>query len=188
MAIDPNKMAAFASAGPKPGTEDSTGGDTAEVEPGDTAEGGDDTQEGGAGRFGELIPLLEANAEELAACCDELDPEALSDTSTALEGDNLEILTESVMALPGDLLAEMMATLSGVTWEEAEELVAHLEDEGMIDDAALVAALLTHIGKLIDSGDLSTESAEDEDEGAESEDADEGEESEDEGEEYAEGE
>lgn len=169
MAIDPNKMAAFASSGPKPGTEDSQGGDAAETVPGEDT--GEDNAPGGSDRFSELAPLLAANTDELAACCDELDPDALTDTSTALADDNLEILTESVMALPEDLLSEMMATLSGITPEEADTLTAPLEDDGSLEDAAPVSALLVHIGKLIESGDLSLEAdEEDDDEGSETDD------------------
>ena len=184
MAIDPQKMAAFAS-GPKPGSDDL---DAAAAQPAPEVEKKDeDMLEGGPGRFGKLIPLLEANAEELEACCDELDPDALMNTGADLPEDDRDILLENVVSLPDDLIDEMMNTVGGITKEEAEKLAAHLEDESMIEDGDLLAAMLVHVGKLIDSGDLSASEEEEdeyEDEEGDSEEGDQPEDTEEEDEEY----
>lgn len=191
MAIDPQKMAAFASSGPAPGTDDLEAAD-AETQP-EVETKGEDMLEGGEGRFGKLIPLLEANAQELDACCDEIDPEALMNVNADLPDDDRDILLESVVSLDDALLTEMVSSLGGVTPTEADQLAAHLEGESMIEDGDRLAAMLVHVGKMIDSGDiaLGEDEGEEEDESEETpeeEYSDEGEEGEEEyeeeGEEY----
>lgn len=170
MAIDPQKMAAFASAGPKsagpkPGSDVLDAIESSESEMETVPE---DMLEGGPGRFGKLIPLLEAHAAELEEMCDDLDPMALMDVNTDLSDDERQILAEDVVDLPEELLGEMMDSLDGLTAEEAEKLAAHLENESIVEDGDRIAALLVHVSKLIDSGELSMEEAEEGEEALES--------------------
>lgn len=170
MAIDPSKMAAFASTGPKPGSAE--GGAPApapEVEAKD-----EDMLEGGEGQYGALIPMLEANAEELDACCDEVAPEALLNTEADLSDDDHDIFVESFASLPHELTEEMISSLGGLTMEQAEDLATHLESEGMIEDSHRFACYLMHVSKMIDSGDIGMDEG-DEDEGGEEEESEEGE-------------
>lgn len=183
MALDPKKMAAFASHGPKPGMAELAA--IGEKPQSELSMKSEDELEGGPGRFGKLIPLLEANAADLQLCCEEINPDALMNLSEDLPDDDYEILADSVIELPDDLLHEMVSTLGGITPEEADRLAAHLEDESIVEEGDMIAAMLVHVGKMIDNEDLIV--AEDE-EGEEAEASEEPEEEyeEDEEEEYEE--
>lgn len=162
MAIDPSKMEAFAQ-GPNPGgNADLTalkggGGEPA----GDAAPSSEDMKEGGQGKFSALIPLLEEAAEEIEACCDELDPEQLGKPEEDFDDENHDIFVESFAELPDDLKAEMLEALAdGITPEEADELATHLEGEGMIEDAERFANYLQHVARAIDDGYIGAEDEE----------------------------
>jgi hypothetical protein len=166
MAIDPNKMAAFAQQGPKPGSANLAqlgkgGGEDRSVEPAPPSE---DMQEGGQGRFSKLISLLEENAEELEACCDELDPEQLASPDKPFDDDNYDIFMESFASMEDDLKDELVSALAdGLTPEQADQLATHLEGENMIEDSERVANYLLHIARAIEAGAIGM----DEEEGGE---------------------
>lgn len=186
MAIDPNKMAAFAQQGPKPEADLSKlnpGGGEKGAEGGGGEPSSEDMKEGGQGKFGSLIPLLEEQAEEIEACCDELDPEQLANPEEPFDDENHDIFVESFAELDDalkDALIEAFA--EGLKPEEADELATHLEGEGMIEDTERVANYLRHVARAIEDGEIGA------DEGEMADDADEGGEDESEGEESEEAE
>jgi hypothetical protein len=152
MAIDPTKMAAFAETGPKgPPAPKAAGGPPAEEPKEDEKQPADgvDTK-----KFKKFIELLEENAEELEACCDELNPEALLNVSDGLPDEDRDILLESFGALPDDLQDEMIATLTDIGEEDAAAVTSALEESGAVEDGERVHAYLIHVGKLIGDGDI----------------------------------
>jgi hypothetical protein len=174
MAMDPEKLGAFAE-GAKPGEDELEA--AGHAEDGEAPEGEGDMQEGGPGKFGKLIPLLEAHAEELSAICEELDPAVLTDPASELDEGVRKSLLESVDTLPEDLQNEMIASMRNISAEEGVELATHLEGEGMIDDVDLVGGLLFRIGQVLeDFGQEAEEGGEEGEEQPEQELEDEGEE------------
>lgn len=179
MAVDPNKLAAFANQPPKggkpPGGPPPGGGggappkEAAEKEEGGPEEGGDDA-------FSALLPLLEASVEDLEANCDELDMDMLKDASMELADEDKQILVESFDLLPDELKAEMVKVLGGIDIDDAQKIADHLAEEDMITDAPRTAGYLVRVGALVDSGDLKAGEAADDsedEEGEESPDEDE---------------
>lgn len=142
MPIDPKKLQAFAG-GEQPQAEEPEA---------EQPEGGEeDMQEGGEGRFGALIPLLEQYAEEIEAACDELPPEALEDPEMELEEADQTILVEGVNVLPEDLKAELKSAFGGgIEPEEAQELADHLESEDMIADPMRTAGWFQRVAAIAD--------------------------------------
>lgn len=180
MPVDPKKLEAFANQPPKGGKPGGGGkpeggnkppGKNGGDEGGGEGGGDEDMQEFGDGKYGALIPLLEENAEDLEANCDELDIDMLKDPSAELADEDKQILVESFDALPDDLKAEMSAALSAISIEDARKLADHLAGEDMVDDAERMGGYLFRIGALVESGELSVDGSEesegDEEEGEE---------------------
>lgn len=156
MAIDRKKMAAFAGhadSDEQPKDPDHPGKNKPGKGAGDGGGGDDDMQEGGDGKFGALIPLLEANAEELEACCDELDPDSLDDTGTELSEDDHDTLMDSFNDLDGGLKKAMKSALPGIQLADAQNLAEHLSSEDMIEDEEKVAGLIFRFGQVLKGGD-----------------------------------
>ena len=161
--IDRKKMAAFAGHDDdeQPKDPDHGGKGTAPPPKGkkkgdddhddDDKDGGDDDdmKEGGSGKFGALIPLLEAFADEVAECADEIDPDALEDTSSELSDDDKDTLSDSFDGLDGKLKKVMKSSLPGIEMEQAQQLAQHLADEDMIDDDEQFAGLLYRFGQVL---------------------------------------
>jgi len=136
MPIDPGSLAAFANPEEDP-----------ETAPG-APEGESDMQEGGPGKFGMLITLLEANADDVMALTEEFDPDQLTDVAQELDDEERASIQEGAASLPEDLVAELSATLPGATIEETREVAMHLEDEAIIDDAERLAGWLYRVGEV----------------------------------------
>lgn len=115
---------------------------------GEDTEPGDDFQEGGEGKYGHLIPVIEMHAQDIEACCDELDTEYLTDTTDDMPDDEKQILTEGVDALADDLKSALGA-VSGISQEDAQKLAAHLAEEDIIEDEDRVAGWLVRVGQVL---------------------------------------
>lgn len=109
----------------------------------------EDMQEGGEGKFGALIPLLEEHASDIMSCCDELDPDALSDLGSELPEDEHGALMDAFNGLDGKLKKAMKSALPGIKSAQADKLASHLHDEGMIDDPDKFSALLERLGEVL---------------------------------------
>jgi hypothetical protein len=154
MAIDGKKLAAFAGGGghkgPTPSKEEKgehhDEEDRAEHE-GEHEEGhDDDMQEGGEGRFGKLIPLLEEFAEEVEACCDEIDGDLLVDMEAEMPSDEEQILKSGLHTLDKKLVKALSEAFDGgISPEEATELAEHLANEEIVSDPDRVAGWLYRI-------------------------------------------
>lgn len=163
MAIDPNKMAAFA--GPKPGEEELDAIDD-DIETAD--EHVDDVE---VGRLDALLPFMEENAEALETCLEELS-DAVSDIETPLSEEEDEILLQNVgEMLTPEMLSAAAESLGDLELEEFEPMVETIAALDLFEDPEAIASLLFHIGGLVDNGLL--EVSEDE-EGDEEPDGDEG--------------
>lgn len=136
MPIDPGSLAAFANPEEDP-----------EAAP-EAPEGEGDMQEGGPGKFGMLITLLEENADDVMSLTEEFDPDQLADAAQELDEEEQSSLREGAASLPDDLQAELRAALPGATIEETREVATHLEDEGIIDDAERLAGWLFRVGEV----------------------------------------
>lgn len=147
--MDRSKLAAFA------GKPSDGGGD--EEDPKDldhdgegVEEGGEgDMQEGGDGKFGALIPLLEQFADDVQTCADDVDPDCLSSTDEELSEDDSQALSDAYDGLDGKLKKEMKSTLPEITMDKAAELAQHLSDESLIDDQDTFAGLLFRFGQVL---------------------------------------
>jgi hypothetical protein len=166
MAIKPSALEAFAN------PIDEEGGDV-------PAEEGapEDAQEGGPGKFGMLITLLEQFAEDVLPLTEEFNPDQLIDVGQELDEAEQDQIREGVGQLDEELQAELASALPGVTLEEAQEVADHLEAEGIIDDAAALAGWLFRIGEVGlgegGEGEDTEEEDPDADEGLEEEDPEE---------------
>ena len=146
--MDRNKLAAFA--GKPPGDEEPKDDHEEDAEGDDSEGGGDeDTQEGGEGKFGALIPMLEQFHEDIEACGDDVDPDTLSAPEEELSEDDHDALMDGYNSLDGKLKKEMKTALPGIVMDKADELAQHLSDESMIDDQDKFAALLFRFGQVL---------------------------------------
>ena len=140
MAIDAQQLEAFANP-PKPGAPPDDAGE----------ESAPEEQEGGEDRFSRLIPLLEEVAADMVANCDELDHEALMDSTLELDPQDEQILREGYDQLSRGFKKEFEA-VGAISPEEAQSLADHLANEGMVDDSALMAGYLSRLSDMVHSG------------------------------------
>jgi hypothetical protein len=108
---------------------------------------------------GAAIPALEQYAKEIEASCDELDYDMLTDPDLEMTEDDIAILQEGVLMLPPRLL-KVIENLAGIDIDGAQTIAAHLESEGMVDDAERVAGWIFRVGQLLDQSDPSEEGEE----------------------------
>jgi len=149
MAIDPNKMAAFA--GPKPGEEELDAIDDG-IETAD--EHLDDVE---VGRLDELLPYMEENAEALDEVLTELS-DAVMNIEEELSEEEQEILLENLgEMLSPELLSAMAESLGDLELEEYEPMLEVVSSLELFDEPEAVVSLLFHIGGLVDSGKLAVE-------------------------------
>ena len=129
-------------------------------------EGTGDFEEGGIGRFGAIIEMLEDASIELQDAVAELSPQALEDVEDTplaeLSPQDQDTIEDVYEELEDDLRAEMVkAFAGGISEDEAHELAEHLADEDMIDDedavGAIIYRLAEHVAKLpAESSELET--------------------------------
>jgi len=126
MPIDSKKMNAFA--GPSP----------------DTDEVYDEEAEEGTEQFRELLPTLEEGAGELEVLSQTLGlnpQEVLAQTPEDFDEELLASYEEEAADLDDDL-QEVLGGLVGASVGKCRQLAAHLQDEGLIEDENMVAAVL----------------------------------------------
>lgn len=152
MVMDPDKLAAFATnGGPPPGGDESADADA----------GGDDTgDDNDPGQFGQLLTLLENNADDVMSLTDEFDPDELTDESTELDDGEKQTLLEGVQSLDQALQGEL-AKLTGISLDDAQNLAQHLESEGVVDDAERLGGWLFRVGQIDLSGGDDSEDSDD---------------------------
>lgn len=142
MPITPNNLSAFAKSG---------GPMAAPPEEMDDAmmDGAEDEAEA-VDKFAELRPLLEEYAQEIEACCDEVDPDALRDPTAELAPQDMMILKQGVELLDPKLqMALQNAAQAGITPEEAGNVGMHLEGEGLVVDGDRLAGWLFRVGQAL---------------------------------------
>jgi len=115
------------------------------------AEGNYPPPAGGANP-GAAIPALEQYASEVEAACDELDYDLLTDPELEMTDDDLSILQEGVLMLPPRFL-KVIENLRAIDWDAAQTISAHLQEEGMIEDADKVAGWIFRVGQALDDGE-----------------------------------
>lgn len=147
MAIDPNKLSAFASGNklPRPGGGAPGEGDDLDAAPEsgapeEGAEGGEDDA-----RFGNLIPMLTEFGSDIQEALDDLDPEYLTDLDLESPADD-QILAAGLQHLDRRLQKELTRALAGgITEEQANLLGSFMEMDGQVADGLLAAGWLTRI-------------------------------------------
>ena len=112
-------------------------------------QGDEDHKEGGEGRFGALIPLLEASASDIEGMTDELDVDLLQDPEQEMDGENARLLHEGFESLPDELRSALEGSVGGMSMEDAIQLADHLHDEDMISDPQVVAGWLFRLGQVL---------------------------------------
>lgn len=121
--------------------------------PGGGEGGGDEeAQEGGEGKFSQLLPMLEEHVQDVIDCADEVDPDVLTSLGEDLMDDDRESLQDAFNGLDGKLKKEMKSALPDITEDQATELAEHLESEGMTDDPDKLAGLLFRWGQMFGKG------------------------------------
>lgn len=153
MALDPQKLSAFAN----------SGGPPPDAEPELDANAPLDEEEG-PGKFGTLMTLLEQHADDVMALTEEFDPDALLDEGSELDESDATALQEGIDGLDEELQTELKTALPGITLDEAREMATHLSDEGIVDDAERLAGWLFRAGQLAPMGDEDTDEPEEEEE------------------------
>jgi hypothetical protein len=135
MAMDPKKLQAFA--GGDDGGDAPAGGQPSKQEMEDAlsqANEGSDTEEEGEGKYSDLIPLLERDADDVQSSIEELPP---------------EILLDGIQVLQPDLVGELKSSLSqGIEEDDAQAIADHLETEGMYDDGSKLAGWLIRVASV----------------------------------------
>ena len=163
MAIDQKKMKAFVG-GKGGGQQQGQGGGDAdhEDEQGEGQEGEGEEAEGG--KYAELMPILEENAGEIedAASLVEAEPEQTLGEQEP-NGQSVEQAMQGFEELEQDAQDALVEHMPDLESDDFEVIAKHLHDEGMIDDADLVAAWL----KLVSFGvkDMKVDDSEKDDEG-----------------------
>ena len=150
MAIPAKNLQAFAG-GDSPAGGPPAGGNTPPADSGadkSKGEGGGEESKPESTRFLKLLPLLIEHGKDIEACCDELDPDVLTDPEKPLEEDQAEMFKDSLEGLDSDLLASMKdAFKGGIDQDEAEALAEHMVDSEAVDDAEPVAGWLFRAAK-----------------------------------------
>lgn len=107
-------------------------------------------QEGGEGRFGELIPLLESNAGEVAILAEDVPPEAVDEFEFQLSPQEQAAIRSGIAELDGELAQQLADVLGGgISEEEATELAEHVAGEGMSEDPRRLAAWLYQAAQVL---------------------------------------
>lgn len=115
-------------------------------------EGIGDMAEGGTGRFGALIEMLEDASIELQDAVPDLSEQAIEDVEATplaeLSPEDQDAIEDVYEELDDGLKAEMAkAFAGGISEDEAHELAEHLADEDMIDDEDAVGALIYRLAE-----------------------------------------
>lgn len=100
-------------------------------------------------RFDKLFPLLEAHGEDFEEATDPLNAEMLADESADF-GENeeeLQLLLDSVQALPPDLVQALKDSAEDLDWKTTAEIAEALEVGEHITDADRVAGYLFHLAQ-----------------------------------------
>jgi hypothetical protein len=108
---------------------------------------GDEMPEG-MEKYADLMQQLEAHAGDVEEQAEGMDPEMLEDPSQAMDDDAKMEVEECLEALDDSLVEEMHDALKGISHDDAQMLADHLEQEGMITDADMVAGFLFRVGQL----------------------------------------
>lgn len=149
--MDPKKLKAFAKGGG--GDEEGGGGGGGEEHDDEREEGEGEGGEESEGRFKELIPLLEENAEDIEEMADEVDPDSLTNPEAELTPEDEQSLTDQVDQLDEGLANKMKEVLSGgLSHDDAMKLADHLAEEEMIEDAGIVGGWLFRMAAVIQKG------------------------------------
>ena len=111
-------------------------------------------EEGGIGRFGALIEMLEDASIELQEAAGDLSEQALDDLDAtplaSLSPEDQDTIEDIYEELEDGLKAEMAEAFEGgITEDEAHELAEHLFDEEMIDDEDQVAAVIYRLSEYV---------------------------------------
>ncbi len=134
----------------EPAEEDPAG--TEEEEAAETLE--DEEAEGnfptGPTNPGAVIPFLEQYADEIEACCDELDYDVLLDPNLDMSEEDEVIMSEGALMLPPRLQANLWH-LTDIDLEAALAIGKHLEEEKKSQDAARTGGWVYRIGQLLAS-------------------------------------
>lgn len=162
MAMDPKKLQAFA--GGDDGGGAPAGGQPSEQEMEDAlsqANEGGETEEEGEGKYSELIPLLERDADDVQSSIEELPPEILEDPRAELAPEDEQTLLDGIQVLQPDLVSELKSSLSqGIEEDDAQAIADHLETEGMYDDGSKLAGWLIRVASV--AGQIESEAPEEE--------------------------
>ena len=150
MAMDPKKLQAFA--GGDDGGDAPAGGQPSKQEMEDAlsqANEGSDTEEEGEGKYSDLIPLLERDADDVQSSIEELPPEILEDPRAELASEDEQTLLDGIQVLQPDLVGELKSSLSqGIEEDDAQAIADHLETEGMYDDGSKLAGWLIRVASV----------------------------------------
>lgn len=95
-----------------------------------------------------IVPMLVKNADEVQACCDELDPTVLANVGAKLSRSDTRILKQGLDQL-GRPLRKLFSEIGEISPDEAEELGMQLESEGIVDDGGRVGGWLYRVGQLL---------------------------------------
>lgn len=157
MSIDPQAMADYVNQQPE-----------GEMPEGEEAE--EAPEDDGEGKYAALLPLLEANAEEISECCDELDYDSLVDPEMEMTPEDGMILQEGYDMLPDDLRAALEEAAPDISMDEASSLADNLASQELIEDPERFAGWLFRVGEMLGGGgeegdeeDLDEEDLEDDD-------------------------
>ena len=100
-------------------------------------------------RYAKLLIMLEEYIDVVIEVSDEMDEGTLTDPKAELAPDDIGILVSGLASLDRRLSKELQASAKGLPIEVAEKMAAHLEGEGMIEDAERVAGWLFRVGQYL---------------------------------------
>lgn len=110
-----------------------------------------------------VIPFLEQYAEEVQACCDEIERDLLVDADMEMDDDSAQILQEGALMLP-PRLQRLLPNFAGISFEDAGVIAAAMEDREKTEDPEAWAGWIFRIGQLLDGADLEELGEEDDEE------------------------
>ena len=110
-----------------------------------------------------VIPFLEQYAEEVQACCDEIERDLLVDAEMEMDDESSQILQEGALMLP-PRLQRLLPNFAGIEFEDAAVIADAMQDRGKTEDPEAWAGWIFRIGQLLDGADLGELGEEDDEE------------------------
>ena len=101
-----------------------------------------------ATKYGGFIEILETHAQELQDAVGQLDDSLFADLTQPMTPEQTLALEQVLAPLDVQVVGNMVASVQGITLEDATALAQHCVDEGYVDDAEALKNFVFRVGQL----------------------------------------